>query len=159
MAEHDGYNRRKTDRRIDKLERNLRKMVDDMFAHHIEESHIKLTAAEALEKVAEHDRMVESMDRVAILLEGKPIYDLSQNIVGHRGGMIAKQTEMASHIDTIYERTNGGVTVTYKPKWQTPKEWTRGNKIAAVGVGSAAFFAALPGVVGFFHFLAEWWVL
>lgn len=154
----DEYNRRKTDKRLDTLETNLRADIKNSLASHIDE-HLEeyhaFKAPELLVMVDEHNEMVGSVDRIVNLLEGEPQMDLSGNIVKRTGGMIRKQTSMAENIDTIYDRTNGGVTVTQRLNPQ----WSRGQKIAAAGLGVSIFFAALPGVVAFFHWLAELWVL
>ena len=155
MSTSDEYNRRKSDLRIDALEQNLNDLLCRTFTNHVKDRHIDLTPEEAEDKVREHDEMVASMERIVDLLEGTVEVDLYGRVVGRSGGMAAKQEKMSKTIDTIYERTNGGVTVTQNIK----QNWTRGNKIAAVSVMSAIFFAALPGFVGFFRWLAEMWVL
>lgn len=134
---------------------DIREYVRDSLIEHTELHHIGLTAAEATQKVEEHDEMVSSVERIIDLLEGKPVLDLGHNVVARSGGMISKQTTMADHIDTIYDRTNGGVKVTNIVN----PAWTRNQKIGIAGLAITVVFAALPGFVGFLHWLAEWWVL
>ena len=155
----DGYDRRESDKRIDRLEVSLHKFIraslSDHIVEHLERHHIDLTPAEAEAKVLEHDGMVKSMDRIVVLLEGEPVYDLSNTLIDRKGGMIAKQSSMSDTIDTIYARTNGGVKVTNVVN----PAWTRNQKIGIGGLAVTIGFAALPGFVGFLHWLAEVWVL
>lgn len=150
----DEFDRRSTDRRMDEHEENMREIIKDSFSSHIDEYHA-FKAKELLVMVEEHDDMVGAMERIVNLLEGEPEIDLSGVVVGRRpGGMVEKQTEMSENIETIYERTNGGVKVTNK----ISPEWTRGQKIAATGVGVTVVLAALPGLFNFLHWVAELWV-
>ena len=155
MTTSDEYNRRASDKRIDELEANLRSMLDTAFRSHIGKLHIDLSKKEAEDKVREHDEMVASMERIVDLLEGEPVLDLQENVIGRKGGMAAKQATMATNISTIYERTNGGVKVTNR----ISPEWTRNQKIAAFSAGTIFVFAALPGFIGALRWVAELWVL
>jgi hypothetical protein len=136
---------------MDQHEENMR----ELFVGHVSEYHA-FKAAELIVMVEEHNDMVGSMERIVNLLEGEPEVDLSGAIVGRQDdGMVERQTQMSEKIETIYERTNGGVKVTNV----VDPAWTRGQKIAAGALGTSVVFAALPGFIGFFHWLAELWVL
>jgi len=122
-----------------------------VLREHQSQWHIDLTAEEARAKIDEHDDMIESMGRIVDLLEGTPSLDLQGNVIGREGGMAARQEGMAATLDTIYERTNGGVKVTS----HISPEWTRGQKIAAFGIGTTVVLASLPGLVNFLRWVAE----
>lgn len=155
MTTSDAYNRRTSDRRIDELEKNLRDLLGESFRKHVKDLHVSLSRAEVENKVEEHDEMVASMDRIMNLLEGTSKLDLQGNVVGRKGGMAAQQEEMSVMLNTIYERTNGGVKVTHHI---TP-DWTRGQKIAVIGVGTTIVLASLPGLVSLLRWVAELWVV
>lgn len=139
--------------RMEALEETIRGQVTEAFRTHVDDLHV-LTPAEIGEKLDEHNNMIESMDRIVNRLEGEPETDLQGNVIGRVGGMAQTQDTMAERIDVIYQRTNGGVSVTNTIK----PDWTRGQKIAAYGLGISILFAALPGVVGVVRWLAELWV-
>jgi hypothetical protein len=129
-------------------------ITPDDLNQHIKEYHA-FKAEELLVMVDEHNEMVGSVERIVNLLEGEPVLDLQDHIIGRTGGMAMKQNEMSSTLTTIYERTNGGVSVTTVVK----PDWTRNQKIGIAGLSITVAFAALPGFVGAIRFLAEWWVL
>lgn len=148
--------------RIDELEKNLHGFLQESFRKHVKDLHLGFTRkemeAKAKEHAKEHAEMIVSIDRIANLLEGTPKLDVRGNVVGRKGGMAARQEEMSVMLNTIYERTNGGVKVTNVTNRIAP-DWTRGQKIAAVGISTTVVLASLPGLVSLLRWIAEFWVI
>lgn len=77
-------------------------------------------------------------DRILIVLEGEPIYDISKkNIVDHSGGMVTLVEQSAEQLVLIENRLGRIETRMIETQISTTRPpWTRGQKVTLFSVGA-----------------------
>ncbi len=98
------------------------------------------------------DVLETKVERIVVILEGEPVNDLDNNIIGREGGMVALGQRSAEQLRVI-ERQLGRIETGMNGQ-RTP--WTTTQKIAATGIGSTLLVGLLSSAWATIRTIAVW---
>ena len=132
------YDRRESDRKLDSFLTEVREMILTAVREHVQGHHAGLTKEQIQERLDMQMRHDEAIPKILDALDGTDIVDENGFVVGREPGIVELTKNNAKVLDVLDHRTNGGVTITYKPEPEKRRiwfDWTTGERIAAVSVG------------------------
>ncbi|KKN08823.1 hypothetical protein LCGC14_1052920 [marine sediment metagenome] len=98
------------------------------------------------------DLLEQKVERIVIILEGEPVHDLDNNIIGREGGMVELGQRSAEQL-LVIERQLGRIETGvngHKPVW------TRTQKIGATGIGATLLVGILSSAWSTIRIVATW---
>ena len=97
------------------------------------------------------DAVETKVERIVVILEGEPVHDLDDNIIGREGGMVALGQRSAEQLILIEHQLGRIETqIAHKPAW------TRTQKIGATGVGATLLVGLLSSAWVTVRSVAGW---
>lgn len=146
MPKHD---RRRTDARLQAIEASVAQMCDTMLEEHVNAMHPKLSREQWDAEIADRSSRIQAVEgvvsKVVETLDGKPVRSrFTGEVIDKEDGVVQKLDKILEHTAVVEERTNGGVTVTYKPQIERKYIWgALGTVVASAITATAAIVVAL----------------